>query len=197
MVILASEKVIYRNIALHYQASYTGMYMTQNLAHFPTDSFSYWYFSVLDLRTEIYLVQGECPTKKPNGFTMNLCWTKAVKPKESKKLTRVLSFPLLLTSWKFNSRHSETVASSSICVIHLCIRQCRQWQLKINSGHSLLHLPLHLPSFCSMKQIQACCFLLAGILITWPSPYSLKFPELQPHLVGFNSPTFSMVITLC
>ena len=54
MVILASEKVIYRNIALRYQASYTGMYMTQNLAHFPTDSFSYWYFSVLDLRTEIY-----------------------------------------------------------------------------------------------------------------------------------------------
>ena len=121
MVILASEKVIYRNIALRYQASYTGMYMTQNLAHFPTDSFSYWYFSVLDLRREIYLVQGECPTKKPNGFTMNLCWTKAVKPKESKKLTRVLSFPFLLTSWKLNSRHSETVASSSIYVIHLRI----------------------------------------------------------------------------
>ena len=125
MVILASEKVIYRNITLCYQASYTRIQeciWPRILAHFPTDSFSYWYFSVLDLRREIYLVQGECPTKKPNGFTMNLCWTKAVKPKESKKLTRVLSFPLLLTSWKFNSRHSETVASSSICVIHLHVQ---------------------------------------------------------------------------
>ena len=39
MVILASEKVIYRNIALRYQASYTGMYMTKNFGTFSNRQF--------------------------------------------------------------------------------------------------------------------------------------------------------------
>ena len=39
MVILASEKVIYKNIILCYQASYTGLYMTQNFGTFSNRQF--------------------------------------------------------------------------------------------------------------------------------------------------------------